>query len=91
MAMPIELAIWGNETSGLVGIFGGNLILVAMFTVILGLMILILLRIPLQIQVPFIAMLLMFVSLIVLPFQTILWLVLGVMVAFFAYKFVRGY
>lgn len=91
IATGMELAIFGNATSGLLGIFGGNVILFGGFVFILGLVILLLLRMPTQMIIPLLAFLILLVAVIVPPLQTILWLVAGAMIAFFAYRMVRGY
>ena len=91
IATGMELAIFGNVTSGLLGIFGGNVLLLGGFVFILGLVILLLLRMPTQMVIPLIVFLILIIAVLVPPLQTILWLVAGAMIAFFAYRMVRGY
>jgi hypothetical protein len=83
----MELTIFAN----MLNIFGGSTLLLAMFLLSLGLVILLLLRMPVQIILPIAAILMLIAAPLEPAITSILWLFAGVIVAFFVYSLVRGY
>ena len=86
MATGMEQTIFQS----LIGIFGGNVLFLALFAFILGAAIIFLCKIPLQGALPLLAMLGLIIAGISVGFGAVMWLFLGVIIAFFIYHLMRG-
>jgi len=86
MATIIETAIFEN----MLQIFGNNPILLAAFAVGITFFLLMMLRIPMQLIMPILAIMLIIIGLLIPAVTVILGLIAGVMLAYFVIRLWQG-
>jgi hypothetical protein len=82
MVLTIETAILNS----LLGIFGGNPLILAVFAVLFFLGVFLLLRIPLILMTPFIVIVFLMVGQLMEGFTVVIGLAVGIALAFFLYS-----
>jgi len=88
MATGMEVTIFQN----LLSVFGGSEVLFTIFATILMVTLLILLKLPMQLILPFVAIMFIINGALIPLYQGFLWLIAGVVIAVWLYRqFSGGY
>lgn len=86
MVLTLETTI----LNALLGIFGGNPLILAIFAVVFFLGVFLLLRIPMLLTIPLVVIVFLMVGQLMEGFTVIIGLVVGITLAFFLYSFWVG-